>query len=93
MFKFGDVLIISVKSPLGPTNVTFTVIDTLNEQEHIYVLMAQKRIVAAQYMVNNTWRMSASIDLLNFLIPEDAEYHQMIPSEQDLKVQQIADKF
>ena len=60
-----DKVQIEVKSAFGTVRVEFTIIAEINKANRIYGLTSQNRVVVGQYMTNNSWKLSAPIDLMN----------------------------
>lgn len=58
---------IPVNTGYGTFSVEFTIISVINKNLEIYALLAQDRICRGQYMVDGTWKLSKSIDLLTEL--------------------------
>lgn len=77
-----DKVQIKVKTVFRTVNVEFTVIAVINKHNHIYGLVAQNRVVVGQYMVNNTWKLSASIDLMGISTLDI--FHEDVTSESEL---------
>ena len=80
--KIFDKVQIEVKTTFGTVNVEFTIICEINKNNCVYGLIAQNRVVVGQYMVDNTWRLSDSIDLMN--VPILNTFHQDVTGEQEL---------
>ena len=66
-----DEVTIAVETRLGAMRVKFTIICEIDKDNHIYGLTAQNRVVVGQYMSDNTWRLSDSIDLMDIPILDD----------------------
>ena len=58
---------IPVNTGYGTFPVEFTIISVINKPNEIYALLAQDRVCKGQYMVDKTWKLSKSIDLLTEL--------------------------
>ena len=69
--KVFDEVTIAVETIAGVMRVKFTIICEIDKDNHIYGLTAQNRVVVGQYMSDNTWRLSDSIDLMNIPILDD----------------------
>ena len=54
--------------------IKFTIICEIDKDNHIYGLTAQNRVVVGQYMDDNTWRLSDSIDLMD--VPILGAFHE-----------------
>ena len=63
--KIFDEVQIAVETKFGAMRVKFTIICEIDKDNHIYGLTAQNRVVVGQYMSDNTWRLSDSIDLMH----------------------------
>lgn len=66
--KINDKVKVEVNTPFGIIPVEFTIISVLSEDQNIFGLIAQNRIIVGQYMIDDTWRFSEHIDLFD-LIP------------------------
>ena len=77
-----DKVQIEVKTTFGTVNVEFTIICEINKNNRVYGLIAQNRVVVGQYMVDNSWRLSDPIDLMNVTILNT--FHQDVTGEQEL---------
>ena len=62
--KVFDEVTIAVETVAGAMRVKFTIICEIDKDNHIYGLTAQNRVVVGQYMADNTWRLSGTIDLM-----------------------------
>ena len=62
--KVFDEVTIAVETIAGVMRVKFTIICEIDKDNHIYGLTAQNRVVVGQYMADNTWRLSGTIDLM-----------------------------
>ena len=63
--KVFDEVKIAVETMFGALYVIkFTIICEIDKDNHIYGLTAQNRVVVGQYMSDNTWRLSGTIDLM-----------------------------
>ena len=62
--KVFDEVTIAVETISGAMRVKFTIICEIDKDNHIYGLTAQNRVVVGQYMADNTWRLSGTIDLM-----------------------------
>lgn len=69
--KVFDEVEIAVETRFGAMRVKFTIICEIDKDNHIYGLTAQNRVVVGQYMDDNTWRLSDSIDLMDVPIDTD----------------------
>ena len=69
--KAFDEVTIAVETRFGAMRVKFTIICEIDKDNHIYGLTAQNRVVVGQYMDDNTWRLSDSIDLMDVPILDD----------------------
>ena len=69
--KAFDEVTIAVETRFGAMRVKFTIICEIDKDNHIYGLTAQNRVVVGQYMDDNTWRLSDSIDLMDIPILDD----------------------
>ena len=69
--KVFDEVTIAVETRFGAMRVKFTIICEIDKDNHIYGLTAQNRVVVGQYMDDNTWRLSDSIDLMDIPILDD----------------------
>ena len=69
--KVFDEVTIAVETLAGAMRVDFTIICEIDKDNHIYGLTAQNRVVVGQYMSDNTWRLSGSIDLMDVPIDTD----------------------
>ena len=69
--KAFDEVTIAVETRFGAMRVKFTIICEIDKDNHIYGLTAQNRVVVGQYMSDNTWRLSDSIDLMDIPILDD----------------------
>ena len=63
--KAFDEVTIAVETLAGAMRVKFTIICEIDKDNHIYGLTAQNHVVVGQYMADNTWRLSDSIDLMD----------------------------
>ena len=72
--KVFDEVTIAVETIAGVMRVKFTIICEIDKDNHIYGLTAQNRVVVGQYMADNTWRLSGTIDLM--YIPVLGTIHQ-----------------
>ena len=72
--KAFDEVTIAVETISGAMRVKFTIICEIDKDNHIYGLTAQNRVVVGQYMSDNTWRLSGTIDLM--YIPVLGTIHQ-----------------
>ena len=80
--KIFDKVQIKVQTTFGPVVVEFTIICEINKHNRIYGLIAQNRVVVGQHMVDNTWRLSDSIDLMN--VPILNTFYQDVTGEHEL---------
>ena len=80
--KLFDKVQIEVKTAFGTLAVEFTIIGEINKHNRIYALVAQNRLVVGQYMVNNCWKLSVPIDLMNVSILDTL--HLDVTGEQEL---------
>ena len=62
-----ETVTISVKTSFTDVPVDFLVVDVLDQYESIYVLYAQRKVVKAQYMPDDTWDFSEPVDMLDQL--------------------------
>ena len=62
--KVFDEVKIAVETIAGTMRVKFTIICEIDKDNHIYGLTANNRVVVGQYMADNTWRLSGTIDLM-----------------------------
>ena len=62
--KVFDEVTIAVETRFGAMRVKFTIICEIDKDNHIYGLTAQNRVVVGQYMADNTWRLSSTIELM-----------------------------
>ena len=72
--KVFDEVTIAVETLAGAMRVKFTIICEIDKDNHIYGLTAQNRVVVGQYMSDNTWRLSDSIDLMD--VPILGAFHE-----------------
>lgn len=80
--KTFDKVQIEVKTTFGSIKVEFTIICEINKANRIYGLIAQNHVVVGQYMANNSWRLSDSIDLMN--VPILNTFHPDVTEEIEL---------
>ena len=80
--KLFDKVQIEVKTAFGTVPVEFTIISEINKHNPIYALVAQNRLVVGQYMVNNCWKLSVPIDLMNISVLDT--FHLDVTGEQEL---------
>lgn len=66
--NISHVVTIEVPTEFGKMKVDFTIVDVINRHQEIYALIAQHRLVIGQFMDDNTWMLSKSIDLLDIPI-------------------------
>ena len=62
--KVFDEVTIAVETIAGTMRVKFTIICEIDKDNRIYGLTANNRVVVGQYMDDNTWRLSGTIDLM-----------------------------
>lgn len=74
--KAFDEVTIAVETRFGAMRVKFTIICEIDKDNHIYGLTAQNRVVVGQYMSDNTWRLSGSIDLMDVPILDMDTIHE-----------------
>lgn len=63
--KIFDKVQIKIKTDFGEVTVEFTIIAEINKHNRIYALTAQNKVVIGQHMIDNTWKLSTPIDLMN----------------------------
>jgi len=73
-----ETVIIEKKTPYGIVKVGFVIIDIINEEEQIYGLIAQHRIVIGKLIAGNNWLLSENIDLLNISIIENVVHKGVV---------------
>lgn len=69
--KVFDEVKIAVETMFGAMYVNFAIICEIDKDNRIYGLTAQNRVIVGQYMADNTWRLSNSIDLMDIPIDTD----------------------
>jgi hypothetical protein len=86
--KLFDKVQIAVQTGYGIVNVEFTIIYIRNEYSRVYGMVAQDRVVIGQHMVDNTWRLSEPIDLLNIYVTNTS--HDDVTGESELNAHEAS---
>ncbi len=80
--KTFDKVQIAVKTGYGIVIVDFTIIKVINDYSRVYAMIAQDKIVVGQHMIDNTWRLSDPIDLLDIYVKDTS--HDDVTNPVDL---------